>query len=159
MRINELTTEAEWREAFPVMRELRTHLDEATFLDLMRVITPQGYRLLAARDDDGTIRALAGIGEQTNLYYGHHIWVYELVTTASERSHGYGKALMDQVDAMARDLGCDTVALASGLQRADAHRFYEDKVGMMRSAYTFQKAVRPSIFTWPPAPPSPPTES
>ena len=91
MRIDELTTEAEWREAFPVMRELRPHLNEVTFLDIMRAMKPQGYRLLAAR--------------------------------------------------------------------ADAHRFYENKVGMTRTAYTFQKAVRPSIFTWPPAPPSPPTES
>ena len=156
MGIDELTTEVEWREAFPVMRELRPHLDEATFLDLMRAMKPQGYRLLAARADDGTIRALAGIGEQTNLYYGHHIWVYELVTTASERSRGYGKALMDRVDALARDLSCDIVALASGLQRADAHRFYEDRVGMMRSAYTFQKSIRSSIFMWPPAPPSAP---
>lgn len=156
MRIVELTTEAEWREAFPVMRELRTHLDEATFLDLMRTMAPSGYRLFAARDDAGVIRALAGIGEQTNLYYGHHIWVYELVTTAAERSRGYGKALIDAVDALALERGCDTVALASGLQRADAHRFYEQKVGMMRSAYTFQKAIRPSIFTWPPKPPTAP---
>lgn len=154
MRIEELTTEAEWREAFPVMRELRTHLDEATFLDLVRAMTPQGYRLFAARDDAGAIRALAGIGEQINLYYGHHIWVYELITSAGERSKGYGKALMEYIYALAADLGCDTVALASGLQRADAHRFYEQKVGMIRSAYTFQKAIRPSVFTWPPAPPS-----
>jgi GNAT superfamily N-acetyltransferase len=152
MRIVELTTEAEWREAFPVMRELRAHLDEETFLALMEKMRPEGYRLLAARDNQGTIKALAGIAELTNLYYGHHIWVYELVTTASERSRGYGKALLDRVEALARDLGCDTVALASGLQRADAHRFYEDKVGMQRTAYTFQKAVHPSIFTWPPVP-------
>jgi GNAT superfamily N-acetyltransferase len=152
MQIVELTTEAEWREAFPVMRELRSHLDEETFLALMREMKPVGYRLFAARDDNGVIRALAGIGAHTNLYYGHHIWVYELVTTASERSHGYGKALLDYVDVLAQDLGCDTVALASGLQRADAHRFYEQKAGMTRSAYTFQKPVRPSIFTWPPAP-------
>lgn len=157
MKIVELTTETEWREAFPVMRELRTHLDEEIFLDLLRAMRPSGYRLFAARDEAGVIRALAGIGEHTNLYYGHHIWVYELVTTASERSRGFGKALMDHVEMLARDLGCDTVALASGLQRADAHRFYEQKVGMMRSAYTFQKSVRPSIFTWPPAPPSDPT--
>ena len=67
MRIDELTSEAEWREAFPVMRELRTHLDEAMFLDLMRQMKPEGYRLLAARDDQGVIRALAGIATLTNL--------------------------------------------------------------------------------------------
>ena len=73
----------------------------------MRAMKPQGYRLLAARDDAGTIQALAGFSEYNGLYYGHHLHVWELVTTASERSHGYGKALMDQVEAIARDLGCD----------------------------------------------------
>jgi hypothetical protein len=58
MKIIELTTEAEWREAFPVMRELRTHLDEATFLDLMRTMKPEGYRMLATtRAPSGRWRA------------------------------------------------------------------------------------------------------
>ena len=49
--------------------------------------------LLAVRDD-GAIKALAGIAHLTNLYYGRHIWVYDLITTAAERSKGYGAALL-----------------------------------------------------------------
>lgn len=30
--IKELKSESEWREAFPVMEQLRTHLDEAGYL-------------------------------------------------------------------------------------------------------------------------------
>ena len=51
--IVELTTEEQWREAFPVMLELRTHLDEDTFVAMLREMAPQGYRLLAVREDWG----------------------------------------------------------------------------------------------------------
>jgi GNAT superfamily N-acetyltransferase len=137
----ELLSEEQWREAFPVMHELRTHLDEDTFVAMLREMAPQGYRLLAVRDD-GAIKALAGIAHLTNLYYGRHIWVYDLITTAAERSRGYGEALLGHVERMARELDCDTVALASGLQRLDAHRFYEQRMGYSRTAYAFQKSLR-----------------
>ncbi|HEV8191960.1 MAG TPA: GNAT family N-acetyltransferase [Ktedonobacterales bacterium] len=137
----ELVTEDQWREAFPVMHELRTHLDEVSFIALLREMAPQGYRLLAVRDE-GAIKALAGIARLTNLYYGRHIWVYDLITTAAARSRGYGEALLGHVERMARELDCDTVALASGLQRLDAHRFYEQRMGYSRTAYTFQKSLR-----------------
>lgn len=141
MDVIELVTEDQWREAFPVMHELRTHLDEVSFIALLREMAPQGYRLLAVRDE-GAIKALAGIARLTNLYYGRHIWVYDLITTAAARSRGYGEALLGHVERMARELDCDTVALASGLQRLDAHRFYEQRMGYSRTAYTFQKSLR-----------------
>lgn len=140
MDVVELTTEEQWREAFPVMLELRTHLDEDTFVAMLREMAPQGYRLLAVRDD-GAIKALAGIAYLTNLYYGRHIWVYDLITTATERSKGYGAALLGHVEHMARELDCDTLSLASGLQRLDAHRFYQQRMGLSPTAYTFQKSL------------------
>jgi GNAT superfamily N-acetyltransferase len=141
LEVVELIVEEQWREAFPVMRELRTHLDEDTFVAMLREMAPQGYRLLAVRND-GAIKALAGIAHLTNLYYGQHIWVYDLITTAAERSRGFGEALLGYVERLARELDCDTVALASGLQRLDAHRFYEQRMGYSRTAYTFQKSLR-----------------
>ena len=45
MDVVELTTEEQWREAFPVMLELRTHLDEDTFVAMLHEMAPQGYRL------------------------------------------------------------------------------------------------------------------
>lgn len=142
MELVELTTEAQWREAFPVMHELRMHLDEDTFVAMLCEMVPQGYRLLAVRDDGGAIKALAGIAHLTNLYYGQHVWVYDLITTAAARSRGYGAALLGHVERMARELDCETVALASGLHRLGAHRFYEQRMGYSRTAYTFQKALR-----------------
>lgn len=140
MHVSELRSEDELREAFPVMHELRTQLDEAAYVDRLRTMTSGGYRLLALRDG-GRIVALAGIEVATDLHLGRHVWVHDLVTRADVRSRGHGAALLAHVEELARREGCDTVALSSGVQRLDAHRFYETRMGYRRTAYTFGKRV------------------
>ena len=143
MKIAELSGDDELRPAWPVMRELRGHLGEEQWLELTRIMAADGYRLLALQDDDGTVLALAGIRVATNLYYGRHVWVYELVTTGGERSRGHGRALLGHVEEIAAAEGCEIVALSSGVQRTDAHRFYEERMGYDKVSYTFTKRVGP----------------
>jgi GNAT superfamily N-acetyltransferase len=143
VRVVELHTRVELKRAWPVMRELRDHLTEELWLELMDVMMPDGYRLLSLQDDDGAIHALAGIKVTTNLYYGHHVWVYELVTAAGARSRGHGRALLGHVEDLAAAEGCDMVALSSGLHRVDAHRFYERHMGYDKVSYSFTKAITP----------------
>lgn len=138
--IVELTTDAEFRQAWPVMRELRTHLDEGTFIEVVQRMRLDGYRLFALRDV-GEIVALAGIAVTTNLYDLRHVWVYDLVTRADRRSEGHGKALLEWVEEFARSEGCARVSLSSGVRRIDAHRFYERKMGYERVSHVFHKAL------------------
>lgn len=143
MTIVELQTESEFREAFGVMRELRTHLDEAAYLSLLSDMKSRGYRLFAVRNDDSVIVALAGIEFGVNFYYGRHLWVFDLVTSQNVRSQGYGRLLLTHLEALGKEAGCDTIALSSGFQRVDAHRFYETHMGYQRQAYTFVKNLKP----------------
>jgi GNAT superfamily N-acetyltransferase len=138
--IRELFTDEDFQAAFAVMHELRDQLDEADYLDLLAQMRPRGYRLIAA-EEDGRIVALAGIGFGVNFYYRRYLWVYDLITSGSERSKGHGLALMEYLEQLARKEGCDTLALASALHRTDAHRFYIDKVGMEKPSYTFSKPL------------------
>lgn len=140
MKIRELTTDREFRAAWEVMRELRGHLDEETYMDRVAEMKPSGYRLVAA-EEDGRVVALAGIGREKNLYYGRYMWVYDLITTEAARSRGHGLALLRHVEDLAREEGCDVLALSSALHRTDAHRFYLDKVGMEKRSYTFVKEL------------------
>ena len=139
-RARELTTEEEFRAAFPVMHELRTHLDENAYIEQLSEMVPKGYRLFAL-EDDGEIIALAGVGRGTNFYYGRYLWVYDLITTEAARSRGHGAALLGHVEKVARDEGCETIALSSALYRVDAHRFYEDRMGYEKPGYNFTKAL------------------
>lgn len=140
MKIRELTTDQEFRAAWEVMRELRGHLDEETYMDRVAEMKPSGYRLVAA-EEDGRVVALAGIGREKNLYYGRYMWVYDLITTEAARSRGHGLALLRHVEDLAREEGCDVLALSSALHRTDAHRFYLDKAGMEKRSYTFVKEL------------------
>jgi len=140
MELIELRTEAELKEAFPVMRELRPHLDEAEFLTRLAAMMPAGYRLFALRDR-GDIVAVAGIEIATDLVAGRHLWVHDLVTAERVRSRGYGARLLADVEQLARREHCALVALNSGVQRVDAHRFYETRMGYTRTAYSFAKRV------------------
>lgn len=140
MEIRELTTEDDFRAAFPVMHELRDQLDEDDYLQLVSQMRPRGYRLIAAAED-GRIVALAGIGIGVNFYYRRYLWVYDLITSEVERSKGHGLALMEYLEELARNEGCDTLALASALHRTEAHRFYTDKIGMEKPSYTFSKSL------------------
>lgn len=140
MTVIELRTDAELKEAFPVMQELRQHLTEETYFELLRPMMSRGYRLFGVRES-GAIVALAGITIDTNFYNLRHLWVYDLITSEKVRSKGYGQTLLTHVEQVARDEGCHCIALASGLWRKDAHRFYEERMGYERVSYEFKKTL------------------
>ena len=140
MPIFEVTTKEELKRAFPVMNELRDHLDEATFLGTVDEMMAGGYRLFAL-EDEGDIVALAGVAQDLNFYYGRFIYVYDLITSSKARSRGYGRELLSHIEKMAKQEGCGVVALSSALFRKDAHRFYEDKMGYERVSYAFVKQL------------------
>ncbi|AMQ20392.1 GNAT family N-acetyltransferase [Geobacillus zalihae] len=136
-----LETEEEVRSAFPVMRELRTHLDEETYTALVREAQEkEGYKLAALYDQDKMV-AVVGFMPMITLYNGRFIWVCDLVTASSERSKGYGKALLSYVHEWAKEHGYGIVSLSSGLQRIDAHRFYEEKMEYEKVSYVFLKRL------------------
>jgi GNAT superfamily N-acetyltransferase len=62
-----------------------------------------------------------------------------LVTDSTKRSNGYGEKLLDFVHEWASHHNYQCVALSSGLQRVDAHRFYEAKMGYDKVSYVFKK--------------------
>ncbi len=140
VRITELRSESEFREAFPVMRELHDALDEERYAELLAEMIPAGYRLFAVREA-GSIVALAGVQVLTNLYYGRHVYVYDLVATADARSKGYGEKLLSHVEELGRREGCGYVALACGRERTQALRFYEERMGYERPGYSMRKSL------------------
>jgi GNAT superfamily N-acetyltransferase len=58
--------------------------------------------------------------------------VQALVVEAAQRSTGIGERLMAEAEAFARSFPSASVALYSGAQRTDAHRFYE-RLGYART--------------------------
>ena len=126
------------KQAFIVIKQLRTHLSFDGYVKIAKSMP--GYRVFCLFDE-GKIVSYAGFAECLNLYYGNHIWVYDLVTDETKRGKGYGKLLLSCVERYARENMLECVALSSGLQRTDAHRFYEDVTGFDKVSYVFKKDV------------------
>lgn len=138
-QIDEVTADSTFREAYPVMKQLRP-IEETEFLALVdEMRSTEGYRLFALRDgSEDEIRALVGLEVGVNLYHGKHVWVHDLVVDEPHRSEGYGGWLLDWIANWAEERDCSRFELASGLWRDEAHRFYETN-GMDRYCYTFKK--------------------
>lgn len=126
--------EAAIRACWPVMVQLRTQLDEATFLERVQRQRLAGYRLAAGRVGD-RVAIVAGFVLGEKLAWGRHLYVDDLVTDAGARSLGVGRAMMDWLKRHAREAGCVSLHLDSGIQREDAHRFYEREQLLRTSAH------------------------
>ncbi|MCP3980947.1 MAG: GNAT family N-acetyltransferase [bacterium] len=108
---------------FPVMQQLRPHLEREAFVERVRLQQQEGYLLIFAADD-GAPQAVAGFRMGHNLAWGRYLYVDDLCTAATERSRGYGRVLLSWLVEHARTEGCDELHLDSGTQRLAAHRFY-----------------------------------
>lgn len=133
-------TDAQIERCFPVMHELRPHLEAHTFVRLVRAMQKEGFRL-AALEAGGEVRAVAGFRINVLLARGKNLYVDDLVTAESSRSHAYGGAMLRWLIQYARERDCDTFDLDSGVHRFRAHRFYF-REGMHINAYHFTLSLR-----------------
>lgn len=141
MQIIELKTTNDILAAYPIMGQLRTSLDQETYLNLVKeAIEYDQYRMFALYVDDKMI-AVIGFKIMITLYYGKFVWVCDLVTDSEFRSQGYGEKLLTFVENWAKGHQIQTIALSSGLQRVDAHRFYEDKMEYDKVSFVFKKTI------------------
>jgi GNAT superfamily N-acetyltransferase len=120
-----------------VMLQLRPHIAAGDYLPrVRRMMESDGYRLAAARDEAGVVRAVAGFRFMEMLYCGRILYVDDLVTDEAARSAGFGARLMAWLRGHAAEHGCAQLHLDSGVWRAGAHRFYF-REGMEIGAFHF----------------------
>jgi GNAT superfamily N-acetyltransferase len=124
MLISLCDTDASILDCYPVLSQLRPHVQSDQFLPRIRLQQHEGYHLAAARDSAGKVTAVAGFRVATFLAWGRTLYVDDLVTDQSRRSENVGHHLFQWLLDHARTNACDQLHLDSGVQRFDAHRFY-----------------------------------
>jgi len=143
MTIEELHA-GETGRAFAAMHALRAQLaDEDQFV--RRVDEHQrreGYRLVAAIEDDGSVAAVAGFRVLSMLASGRVLYLDDLSTLPAARRRGHARALLDWCVVEAARLECDSLQLDSGVgaDRQDAHRLYFNS-GMRIASFHFARGV------------------
>ena len=126
-------------DVLPVLLELRPHLTAATFAGVYEEGHPQGLRYLAAFDGDRCV-GVAGWRVVATTFAIRKLYIDDLVTAASDRSRGVGALLLNELADRAKAAGCQGLDLDSGIQRADAHRFYM-REGLTISSFHFYRQV------------------
>ena len=99
---------------------------------------------LVAEDDDGRVVGFCSLHFRPQLnYVREQAWVPDLIVRADARRRGVARALLEEVDILARARGCNVVTLESGHDRVEAHALYR-ALGMVDTGLVFGKALRPS---------------
>ena len=114
--------------AFAALSILRPTLTDVNrFIEQVNTVQrADGYRLLGVFEENKTNAvAVCGFRVVTNLAYGKHIHIDDIVTVPQGRERGYGSRLLAEVAriAEAENIAQIHIDSAVGSERKDAHRF------------------------------------
>ncbi len=91
----------------------------------LRALFAEGGHALLATSETGEPLGVITLARYMTLHHGPVAYITALVTTASARGTGVGKALVRASWEWARGAGCARLAVTSHEHRADAHAFYQ----------------------------------
>lgn len=125
--------------------QLITSLGYPTAIDAMRtrlsaILKHTDYTGLVAFQDElalGFIGMVRGLSYERSGWYGR---IIALSVAPAAQGQGVGRALVEAVELRARKSDLYMLAVSSGLQRIDAHAFYES-VGFMPTGRAFYKTL------------------
>lgn len=124
----------EIRECYPVMAELRPHIQPDEFVERVRKQAQNAAYELAYLTD-GEVKAVAGFRISEWLAGGKYLEIEDLATVSGERSKGYGGEMFDWLVEHAKKENCDQLRLVSHVRRFDAHRFYLNRRMIIEAHY------------------------
>lgn len=125
--------------AEPVHRQLRPHLP-ADYAGRMREVFASGAEMAVALDGERVVGVTVfRVIEKT--FTGRELYCDDLVTDEASRSRGAGRAMVAYMERVGRERGCDALALDSGTQRQQAHKFYF-REGLVVGAFHFSKKLK-----------------
>jgi ribosomal protein S18 acetylase RimI-like enzyme len=127
----------EWAGIFPIIVQLRPHLDMDEFLRRVQRQSYSGYELVGAFRNGRLIGAL-GMRPVHTLTRGAHLHVDDIVVDEAERNSGGGRALMDYAEADARARGMTALFLDA---RPAAIGFYETIGFALHTAPSMRKPL------------------
>jgi ribosomal protein S18 acetylase RimI-like enzyme len=129
----------EWEGIFPLIVQLRPHLDREEFLRRVQRQSHSGYELVGAFRD-GRLVGVLGMRPVHTLVRGPHLHIDDIVIDEGVRKSGGGRALMDYAVADARSRGMSSVFLDA---RPEAIGFYEAIGFALHTTPSMRKMLEP----------------
>lgn len=126
--VERLTSDEQWDEAVPILRQLWSHEDEDFVRSWRDEADYELYGYYAGDESDDTdceLVAVAGLSVQRVLHHRRHAWVHDFVVDEAHRGEGHGATLLAWIENWAERRECEYVALAAVLDNEEAREFYE----------------------------------
>ena len=118
--------------------QLRPELPK-NYVERMTEIFARGAEMAVARIGPEVV-GLAVFRVLEKTFSGRELYCDDLVTDEARRSTGVGHALIEYMERIGRERKCDMLALDSGTQRQQAHKFYF-REGMVVTSFHFDKKL------------------
>ena len=121
-----------------VHRQLRANLP-ADYARRMQGMFASGAEMAVAVSG-GKVVGLTVFRVIEKTYSGRELYCDDLVTDEAKSLDGRGQAMIAYMERVCRERQCDTLALDSGTQRTQAHKFYF-REGLVIGAFHFTKPI------------------
>lgn len=146
INIRECITQEEIESTYLVMRQLRPHIAfEDYFLRISALMKEEKFRLFGAYNKENYCIGVMGFQKQNRLSLGNIFYLADLVTDEAYRSQGIGTRLLEYIKKEAANQNIDAIVLDSGLQRKQAHEFYQ-RNGYKSESFSF-RLFKPFTFS------------
>lgn len=140
MKLQKISTRRHFSIAYKLIRELRPHLEEETFLSLSREARIRDdYKLVGMFANDECI-ALIGYRVLYDFVHGKHLYIDDLLVTEKRRSEGLGKKLLTFAETEARRIDCKILRICTGVENKRGMSFYQ-KNNWEQKAVVFKKKL------------------
>jgi len=121
-----------------VHRQLRPHLP-SDYVARMKEVFASGAEMAVAIEGS-EVAGITVFRVIEKTFTGRELYCDDLVTDEKRRSTGVGHALIAYMERIGRERGCDVLALDSGTQRQQAHKFYF-REGLPITSFHFSKKL------------------
>lgn len=126
-------------KAFPVILQLRPHLDLKSYQILIHSMKTEAYELWAYFEQD-EIKGLMGMRVYTDFVRGAHLYIDDLVIDEKYRSQKIGAKLLAFAELEAKQRKIPSLRLACALSNTGGMKFYEREAWARRS-YNYVKKL------------------
>jgi len=112
-----------FRIAFPLIKELNESLSELMIKERFLECLEDNYRLLSW-NESGKCVAIVGYRIDIKIFSGRSMYIDNFCVEKSLRSTGLGKAVIEHVEKIAYDRGCEKCILDTFTSNTRSHKFY-----------------------------------
>ena len=90
-----------------------------------RVKNDGRYKTFLALTENEAVGFVSTVQFYTVGVKGSLMWITHIAVKKETQNKGVGSKLLEHIENYAREKGCDSIILNSGVKRIDAHRFYK----------------------------------